>query len=399
MRAALDRVRRLEYARGDTTSQDSQESLLWDSAAQNLEDPFDHMRLWSSSAMSSHFDVTVVKSESLSEDMATAGLQISEEDLRDAGPSGLQVEKAHVPASNSDAVGGSVDTVLLVSTDTIVHRNLPTPAPRTSRSNTPVVGGLSVRSHTPLLERRVVTPVASPRRLLQVQDDPPEMSVWTQRVDRILMDAEDQILLYRGARVPPSELATIRANAEKMAAQLRDCHPHCYPAKQWEMADCQKAISEVLVQLPEASHDVELEASSHGVAIAVAHQGAAHHLITTWLLSTTWRIASKPMEVLAPMIIAVDVTSSRLRSLHLPRALVPVRDKLPWVGNLLLSATAKQVDVTTAVTGHETIVVVTGVDAATVAAAVTATVPMIVHIPPLLLLSSLRDKTLCSCWD
>ena len=82
------------------------------------------------------------------------------------------------------------------------------------------------------------------------------------------------------------------------------------------------------------------------------------------------------------MIIGVDVTSSRLRSLHLPRVLVPVRDKLPWVGNLLLSATAKQVDVTTAVTGHKTIVVVTGVDAATVAAAVTTTVPMIVHIPP-----------------
>ena len=92
VRAALDRIRRLEYAGGDTTSQDSQESLLWDSAAQNLEDPFDHMRLWSSSAMSSHFDVTVVKSESLSEDMATAGLQISEEDLRDAGPSGLLCE-------------------------------------------------------------------------------------------------------------------------------------------------------------------------------------------------------------------------------------------------------------------------------------------------------------------
>ena len=249
---------------GDTTSQDSQESLLWDSAAQNLEDPFDHKRLWSSSTTSTHFDVTVVKSESLSEDMATAGLQISEEDLRDAGPSGLQVEKNHVPAGSSNAVGGSVDTVSLVSTDTIVHRNLPTPAPRTSRSNTPVVGGLSVRPHTPLLERRVVTPVASPRRLLQVQDDPPEMSVWTQRVDRILMDAEDQILLYRGARVPPSELATIRANAEKMAAQLRDCHPHCNPAKQREIADCRKAISEVLVQLAEASHDAELEASSRG---------------------------------------------------------------------------------------------------------------------------------------
>ena len=250
--------------RGDTTSQDGQESLLWDSAAQNLEDPFDHKCLWSSLTTSTHFDVTVVKSESLTKDMATAGLQISEEDLRDAGPSGLQVEKNHVPAGSSNAVGGSVDTVSLVSTDTIVHRNLPTPAPRTSRRNTPVVGGLNARPHTPLLERRVVPPVVSPRRFLQAQEDHPEMSIWTQRVDRILMDAEDQVLLYHGVKLPPSELTAVRTEAQRLTAKLRDCHPHCSPEKQQEIAATRKAITVVLAQMAEAGHDVELEASSRG---------------------------------------------------------------------------------------------------------------------------------------
>ena len=48
VRAALERVRRLEYTGGETTSQDSQdsrESLLWDSVAQNFVDPFAQKRL------------------------------------------------------------------------------------------------------------------------------------------------------------------------------------------------------------------------------------------------------------------------------------------------------------------------------------------------------------------
>ena len=56
--------------------------------AQSLGDPFDHKRLWSSSTTSTHFDVTVVKSESLPDEMATTGSEISERDLLDAGPSG-----------------------------------------------------------------------------------------------------------------------------------------------------------------------------------------------------------------------------------------------------------------------------------------------------------------------
>ena len=44
VQAALDRVRRLEHAGGETSSQDSRESLLWDSAAQSLGDSFDHKR-------------------------------------------------------------------------------------------------------------------------------------------------------------------------------------------------------------------------------------------------------------------------------------------------------------------------------------------------------------------
>ena len=86
VRAALKRVRRLEYPGTDTTSQESQESLLWDSAAQALIDPFGERRLWSSSTASTQFDVTVTKTESLSDDMATASHQTSEQVSAVAGP-------------------------------------------------------------------------------------------------------------------------------------------------------------------------------------------------------------------------------------------------------------------------------------------------------------------------
>ena len=75
------------------------------------------------------------------------------------------------------------------------------------------------------------------------------MDLWTQRVDRIIMDAEDRVLLYRGVRIAPSEVATFRTQAELLSAQLRDCYPHCNPTKQVEMATCRRAIGEVLVQL------------------------------------------------------------------------------------------------------------------------------------------------------
>ena len=78
------------------------------------------------------------------------------------------------------------------------------------------------------------------------------------------MDAEDRVLLYRGVRIAPSEVATFRTQAELLSAQLRDCYPHCNPTKQVVMANCRRAIGEVLVQLAEASHDAELEASIHG---------------------------------------------------------------------------------------------------------------------------------------
>ena len=58
------------------------------------------------------------------------------------------------------------------------------------------------------------------------------MDLWTQGVDRILMGAEDRVILYHGVRIAPSEVATFRTQAELLSAQLRDCYPHCNPAKQ-----------------------------------------------------------------------------------------------------------------------------------------------------------------------
>ena len=262
VRAALERVRRLEYLGGEATSQNSRESLSWDSTAQDLLDPLAHQRLWSTSTTSTHFDVTVTKSESDSEEMASTRLEISARDLRDAGPSGLN-EDMRAPPGNRNDVGASTDTLSLVSTDTVVPRKIPTPAKRTSRPNTPVVPDRQTRPGTPLFEdRAVIPPVVSPRRLLLERAGQPVVDLWTQRVDRILMDAEDRVLLYRGVRIAQSETATFRATAELISAQLRDCFPNCNPVKQQELATCRRAISEVLVHLAEVNHDAELDASS-----------------------------------------------------------------------------------------------------------------------------------------
>ena len=155
VRAALNRVRRLGYAGGESVSQDSlesRESLLWDSGAQNLEDPVANKRLWSSSTASTHFDVTVVKSESSSDDMTATGIEISGRDLRDAGPSGLQTGGTRALQGEPEATGRSIDTASLLSTDTTIARNLPTPAPRNSRPSTPAAPGLQPRPLPPLLQ-------------------------------------------------------------------------------------------------------------------------------------------------------------------------------------------------------------------------------------------------------
>ena len=118
--------------------------------------------------------------------------------------------------------------------------------------------------------------------------------------------------------------------------------------------------------------------------------------------STTWRSPSKLSGVLAPVTVAVDETTSRLPSLQTPWVLALRRDNPPWANQQPLGATTGQEVMTTAPTGHVTIVVVIGAGAATAVVAestVTAAVPMIAHIPPLLPLLSLRGRTLCSSWD
>ena len=55
-----------------------------------------------------------------------------------------------------------------------------------------------------------------------------------------------------------------RTEAEHISTELHDCYPHCNPAKQQEMATCQYAIGEVLIQLAEANHDTEQDASNRG---------------------------------------------------------------------------------------------------------------------------------------
>jgi len=278
VRAALKRVRRLEYPGTDTTSQESQESLLWDSAAQALIDPFGERRLWSSSTASTQFDVTVTKTESLSDDMATASHQTSEQVSAVAGPSELQSSRQRLGATSGSGEsvprtqsregrlpGGGLDTASLLSTETIIPRNPPTPAPRTSRTNTPLVPdqGLNLRPVTSLLQLiPVEPPTVSPRHLIPPHDNASDMSRWSERVARLIMDAEDKVLLFRGANVPLSQIDTVRADAELIAGELRDCYHHCAPPRQADINTCRRGIAEVIVQLAYVAREAEIESSN-----------------------------------------------------------------------------------------------------------------------------------------
>ena len=78
---------------------------------------------------------------------------------------------------------------------------------------------------------------------------------------------------------------------------------------------------------------------------------------------------------------------------------ISARDSLPWDTSMPLATTASLAAVIIAATGYEPIVAITGEGAVTVAAAVTAVIvamDMTTHTPPPLLLSSLRNRMLCS---
>ena len=239
------------------------------------------------------------------------------------------------------------------------------------------------------------------------------MDLWTQLVDRILMDAEDRGLLYRGIRIAPSEVAAFRTEAEHISTQLRDCYPNCNPAKQQEMATCQRAIGEVLIQLAEANHDTELDASNCG-SVSSGLSGRSTPLDQYLRSSTTWE--NPQAHVPAPPTAAGsgpgcpsedqqayggarphDPSGGRDNS-H-PQMTISARDSLPWDTSMPLATTASLAAVIIAATRYEPIVVITGEGAVTVAAAVTAVIiamDMTTHTPPPLLLSSLRDRMFCS---
>jgi hypothetical protein len=175
VQAALRRVRRLEYAGSNPvsqSSQESQESLLWDSGAQALIDPLGQKRLWSSSTASTQFDVTVLKTETDSDEMDGAGSVVSDRERNRAGTS-KGMDTAHT-GQNHEA--SDADTQSRQSADTVVNTVRPTPTPRTSRANTPVLPQLTLgnlaphaalqpeRPPTPLLQLRLeVPPTPSPR--------------------------------------------------------------------------------------------------------------------------------------------------------------------------------------------------------------------------------------------
>ena len=249
LQSALRRVRRLEYAGLDPSSQESQESLFWDSQAQDLHEPLGTRRLWSSSTASTRFDVTVVKSD----DMSEGGLGISDRDLAEAGSSGINRQVGQQPLTWEVPEGLNSDTNSVASTVRVPPR-IPTPAPRLSRPGTPaIVNPPASQPNTPILQPRALNalqPQAPPVVELQ-----PEIQVWLQRVERAFQDADDTVLLYRGQRVRAGRADDIRAEAERLSRLLRDCHPHCNEDLRATVKTYRERLAEMCVQLEQASID------------------------------------------------------------------------------------------------------------------------------------------------
>ena len=100
--------------------------------------------------------------------MATIGIDIRDQDLLDAGPSGIQTGGTQAQQGDTDGTGRLVNTVSLVSTDTIISSKVATPLTSTSRPNTPATAGLQIRPLTPLLQARPpAPPITLPRGLLR----------------------------------------------------------------------------------------------------------------------------------------------------------------------------------------------------------------------------------------
>ena len=87
--------------------------------------------------------------------------------------------------------------------------------------------------------------------ILKMMD--PEMDVLVNRVDFLLMEATDLVLIYNDVFVPPAEIERIRNVALRIGTAMRQCFSSCTPEKQAEIALCQKKISVVLVQLTQCS--------------------------------------------------------------------------------------------------------------------------------------------------
>ena len=220
--AALKRVRRLEYPGLDPLSQ---ESLLWDSNAQALVDPFGNQRSWSSSTASTQFSVPLT--DTPPRDMATGGVGTDQLDNEQPGPSGLT-------AGRTEPTGGPTsETSSLAST--IVP--LPIPKQRTSRPTTPT------------LHHR---PTPSPRSLRN-EGEHPEMEPWALRVDRAFQDADDLVLPYLGKRMQQARIDSVRTEADRIGRTLRDCYPYCDAKRQAKIVQYRKSIVEVSVGLEEMS--------------------------------------------------------------------------------------------------------------------------------------------------
>ena len=170
----------------------------------------------------------------------------------------------HTASREGHLPGGSLNTASMVSSETIIPRKVPTPALRNSRTQTPLLPDQAaiLRPITPLLQLRpVIPPPVSPRHLAPPPNNAPEMSIWSELASRLIMDAEDKVLLFRGSKVPFTQTNMVRGEADEIAGALRDCFPHCNPLKQ-EITACRRGIAEVVVQLAFAAHEYESDSSS-----------------------------------------------------------------------------------------------------------------------------------------
>lgn len=142
------------------------------------------------------------------------------------------------------------------------------PVPR-RRPASPLPPVLAARSDQQALQEIVERELGARRRVpLQKPTPPPRAprppsphTVWTNRVARALMDADDEVLPYKGKKIRSSVADNVKSKAESISTILREGYLLCDPSLRQKIDSYRKQMADICVSLEEQSFDLDAETS------------------------------------------------------------------------------------------------------------------------------------------